>query len=417
MIVCILVCLTSNLWAQPSATVTCKLCHTPQHVAGKGHHNLTCRSCHYSKQGVLSDPASREHGSSGCTNCHQGYEQIYSHAMGTRTKERQFVDRSYAKRDHLFFSKNCASCHLKGCTDCHNKGHAVQRPSSAVCQRCHKAYFIGADYSGRAPREDHQRYQRGSWDNGVAYLTMSPDVHHQRGIQCGSCHTMKSLVAGKKTGKTCRECHVPSMRVVEHRIGAHMRKVTCEACHAAWTAQEYGTFYLHAPDGIVPEAFDVLPRTSKEYVKSTYLKRQNLPPLGVNASGSIAPIRPQFIAYYSRISKRRGNNDDNQLLAAEWKVVTPHTIQRGTAPCHACHQNPSRFLHEPEHKRIYDLKGDGMGLSSFWRHEGQRVINGSFVDIKQILRLQQITSTPAYQKAYVKKWKQITTPGAHSSKR
>ncbi len=417
MIVCILACLVSDLWAASAPGSSCQLCHSSTvQITGRGHQQLACRACHMTVRGILRNPAAREHGSAGCTVCHVGYERIYKHAMGTRSHEQRFAERTYAVKDRLFFSKNCMSCHLQGCTDCHQKGHAIAKPTTHDCQRCHKGYFIGADYTGKAPREDHQRYQRGMWVEGVAYLSMTADVHHKRGLSCGTCHTMQSMLGGGSTTKHCTDCHTPSMQVLEHRIASHMKKLTCVACHAAWTAQEYGTFYLHAPNGSVPPAFDPLPRVSKEYVKSAYLKRQNLPPLGLDAHGMIAPIRPQFISYYSRIASRRGSHDDNRLLGAEWKVVTPHTIQRGTAPCHSCHASPARFLHEPDHKQIYDLAKDGMQLRSFWRHEGQRVINGSFVDVQQILRLQKVTSTPAYQKAYVEKWKRITTPGGHSSR-
>ena len=123
------------------------------------------------------------------------------------------------------------------------------RLKNDACTRCHKGYFVGWDYQGRAPREDHARYQRGAVADGEPYLKMLPDVHAERGMTCAACHTMRSLQEGKRAAKTCRECHpAPSRDVPEHSFSAHLEKMECEACHAAWAPQEYGTFLVRAHD-------------------------------------------------------------------------------------------------------------------------------------------------------------------------
>ena len=96
------------------------------------------------------------------------------------------------------------------------------------------------------------------------------------------------------------------------------------------------------------EDFDLVPSSSTEYLRSAYLKKQDLSPLGINTAGRISPIRPMFIAYYTDIMTARNNGPENTLLAAEWRAYFPHTIQRGTVTCERCHDNPSRFLIEPE---------------------------------------------------------------------
>ena len=58
-----------------------------------------------------------------------------------------------------------------------------------ACPRCHRGYFVGWDYHGRAPREDHARYQRGAVADGEPFLKMLPDVHRERGMTCADCHT------------------------------------------------------------------------------------------------------------------------------------------------------------------------------------------------------------------------------------
>jgi len=156
--------------------------------------------------------------------CHRGYGRIFEHAMGQRTGEKQFVQRSYARFDSAFWDKNCSSCHLKGCLDCHDEGKAV-KPTVATCQKCHKGYYTGWDYSGRAPREDNMRYQRGIAVNGETFLKMLPDVHYRAGLACGDCHSMASLVQGRKSSKVCRDCHRPDRKVLEHRISAHLERL------------------------------------------------------------------------------------------------------------------------------------------------------------------------------------------------
>ena len=41
----------------------------------------------------------------------------------------------------------------------------------------------------------------------------------------------------------------------EHAFSAHLEKMECEACHAAWAPQEYGTFLVRAQTPEQEEAF------------------------------------------------------------------------------------------------------------------------------------------------------------------
>jgi len=369
-----------------------------------------CSACH------RPDPAGR--GAlppqvAGCIGCHPGTERILGHAMSLRTGERQFVDRTYRSFDNAFWTKNCDSCHVAGCFDCHGDLNRIRKPDVATCQRCHKGYYIGWDFSGRAPREDNNRYQRGIEVAGETFLKMSPDVHYQAGMACGDCHSMASLAAGKRSSKGCRDCHTPDTRIIEHRITAHLEKMECFACHAAWSAQEYGTFYLRFRDKRVREEFDLRSGPADDYLKSSYLKRQDAPPLGINSRGLVSPIRPQFIVYYTDILAARNSGPENTLLAAEWRAYFPHTVQRGTAECNGCHGNPARFLLEPEQDRIFQLRQDGMGLDSFWSQHGQKMVNGRFMDMNQYSRLQH--NDLKYKKAYIEKWQRFLKRGALSS--
>ena len=366
------------------------------------HASLACAACHQ-RGGIYSDPASSVNRVSGCAGCHQEHGRIFDHAMTTRTAEKNFVKRSYGKFDSSFFTKNCNSCHVTGCRDCHGSGHAVTRPAVKECQVCHKGYYTGWDYSGRAPREDNMRYQRGIAVNGETFLKMLPDVHYSAGMSCGSCHSMDSLSQGLKSSKKCLDCHTPSLDVIEHKIAAHMERLECYACHSSWAPQEYGSFFLRFRHLKQKEGFNLKQGPDPEYLSTAYLRMQDAPPLGINDRGKVSPIRPQFISYYTDIMTARNKGPENTLLAAEWRAFFPHTVQRGTVTCEQCHENPRRFLLEPESQRIYQLQKDGMTLASFWDQQGQKVVNGSFMTSSRFRSMSD--RKPSYTKAYIQKWK------------
>ena len=393
MILCIAACflLAGELFAHGGPV--CGLCHSPRPQYG------------------VSDKPDHIRRREGCAVCHRGYDRVFTRAMAHRDGERRFVQRSYGRVDSGFWEKNCSSCHLKECRDCHEGGEP-QRPAVAACQKCHKGYYTGWDYSGRAPREDNMRYQRGIEVNGETFLKMLPDVHYRAGMTCGACHSMASLADGRKASKGCRDCHTPSRIPVEHRITAHLERLECYACHSAWGAQEYGTFYLRFRDRTMKEDFDLKGEPEAEYLRSAYLKRQDAPPLGVNDRGLVSPVRPLFLAYYTDIMTARNGGPENQLLAAEWRAWFPHTVQRGSVTCEGCHDSPSRFLLEPLSQRIYNLKKDGMGLESFWLRNGQRVVNGSFIDPGRYQRMN--SRSPEYTRAYIEKWRTVLKRGDHS---
>lgn len=373
------------------------------------HGGLYCISCHSGKSPLAFQETA------GCVVCHTSEKRIFEHSMATRHGEKSFVQRSYAKFDSNFWDKNCSSCHIKSCNDCHEKGKENIKPTVAICQRCHKGYYTGWDYSGRAPREENMRYQRGIVVEGETFLKMLPDVHYTKGMTCGVCHSMNSLADGRKSSKNCLDCHRINTKILEHSIPSHLQKLECYACHSAWGAQEYGTFYLRFRDQRMKEEFDLMPGASLEYLKSAYLKRQDAPPLGINIRGKVTPIRPMFIAYYTDIMTARNGGPENILLAAEWRAYFPHTIQRGTVTCEGCHDNPTRFMLEPESRRIYNLQKDGMTLQSFWNQEGQKITNGSFMSSSGYDQLHK--KTTAYKKASIKKWQNILKQGADSSQK
>ncbi|MFK5927407.1 MAG: selenite/tellurite reduction operon b-type cytochrome iron-sulfur cluster-binding subunit ExtO [Desulfuromusa sp.] len=382
----------------------CDTCHSIQLVGV--HATVECVDCHSDAgrgQGAIS---AQKTAAKGCVNCHQNYDHIFRQQMTTKTKEKAFVHSTYEQKDPEFYQKNCQSCHVTDCLDCHGgDGHRIERPRGNACLPCHKGYFVGPDYYGKAPKEDSIRYQRGPKIGADFYLKMRPDIHADSGMTCADCHTMQSLISGQKSARSCSDCHQPSKKVIEHQIMAHLEKMECYACHSAWAAQEYGTFFLRVGNSKSREYFRVKQDEKSEYIKSSYLKRQDAPPLGRNRAGKISPIRPQFISFWSDIRENQPNQEENVLLIAQWKAFFPHTIQRGTPMCDDCHFNPRRFLLEPDEDKIYYLEKDGIPLKSFWNQEGQIIKNGTFLTAQEFQSLAK--KTPQFTKAYVKKWENL----------
>jgi hypothetical protein len=383
----------------PLAADNCTDCHKTAMTGA--HRGVSCTACHGDGEELAADPAAK---GAGCGGCHQGHGGIFQQKMATRAAEKRFVHETFGAVDGQFFDNNCASCHISSCSDCHGTGHGLARPAQEACHSCHKGYFVGADYFGRAPREDSLRYQRGTFVDGEAYLKMAPDVHFSAGMVCGDCHSMASLAAGHNAAKSCRDCHTPDSQVLEHRIAAHLEKLECYACHSAWGAQEYGTFYIRPEESQAREYFRVRWTSGSAYIKSAYLKRQNAPPLGLNEAGRVSPIRPQFITFYTHTRQDRPVGEENRLLTARWKAFFPHTIRRGTVLCRECHESPQRFLLEKTEERIYLPDVDGLALSSFWNREGQQIGNGRFFPEE---RFESMSRSPAYLKGVVEKWSNL----------
>ena len=347
-----------------------------------------------------------------CVACHAGAGGVLKGPMATRSREAAFARRALGSESERFFAESCGGCHVTSCADCHGLGPNRQaKPANEACLRCHRGYSAGWEFEGRAPREEHARYRRGAVSQGEPFLLMLPDVHHERGMVCADCHTMKSLQEGKRSAKGCRDCHAPGVDTSPaHDAAGPMGKVACAACHAGWEAQEYGTFLVKAETAAEKEAFAPLPSLGT-WKKSAHLKRQDSPPLGVDAGGLVAPIRPQFILFAT--DPRRGW--ENRLLAAEWRPAAPHTIRRGTVGCDGCHGNRRRFLLEKDEERLYPLEKDGLSLRSYWNRTGQRMNTGAFLATERFERMN--AKSAEYCRLLVKRWQTFLAPAAPRSKR
>ncbi|MBZ0090241.1 MAG: cytochrome c3 family protein, partial [Thermoanaerobaculia bacterium] len=246
---------------------------------------------------------------------------------------------------------------------------------------------------------------------GEPYLRMLPDVHHERGLRCADCHPMTSLHGTGNGARGCIECHPsPSREVPEHAIGEHLDKLACVACHAAWAAQEYGTFLVR-PDGPEAEAaFAPLPSWGS-WKKSAHLKRQDAPPLGLDGNGNVTPIRPRLLLFATDVSR----GWENRLLAAEWRPTSPHTVRRGSVACGGCHGNLRRFLLEPDDERLFPLELDGLALRSYWNAQGQSVAGGAFFPLDRYQAMDM--KSPTAVREVLRQWQNFLDHAAPRSAR
>ncbi len=198
--------------------------------------------------------------------------------------------------------RSCFRCHLyssgddyplvshgTGCAACHmafNEGkaesHSFQKPGDEQCLSCHYGNYVGFDYYGRFEHDFNIEYRTPFTTKnkhfrpyGIEYHQLKPDVHQLRGMLCIDCHTGQELMQNDGEKPSCMGCHhgeklqhsLPAQ--VENRQGlfilhghdgkdhpipllqhpAHegqTEDITCQACHAQWTFNDFGKHFLRS---------------------------------------------------------------------------------------------------------------------------------------------------------------------------
>lgn len=388
---------------------TCLDCHKKIVISGS-HKKIKCTACH-KKNSKHYEKDATNFKDNVCINCHRSASSIMSSIMVKRTKEIHTIKKAFDGVDENFYGKNCKStCHVNKCSDCHifkKELHSIEKPLIDKCLQCHKEYFTGIDYTGLAIREDSERYKRGVFKDKEYYLKMLPDVHYEKGLTCNECHSMKSLSDNKTYSKTCTDCHVKiDKTIIEHSIPEHLETLECYACHASWSVNELGSFYIQFIDSDVRKFYKSLKHLSSEYIKSAFIKEYGPPFLGINNRGKYSPIRPEFIFFYTQIYKNKLVGDDNRLLGAFWKAFYPHTVRVETVMCDNCHENRKKYLLLDNKTDIYELQKDDIPLESFYSSKKQTILNGYFVDNKTFNNKIN-KKTVKYAESYIKKWEEF----------
>jgi len=183
----------------------------------------------------------------------------------------------------------CAACHI-AFADGKPEPHFLQSPGDAQCMSCHYGNYVGFDYYGRFEHDFNAEYrtpftttQKYFRPYGVEYHQLKADVHQSRGLLCIDCHSGRELMGAGEKKPSCKSCHqleelqrsLPAR--VEDRLGlfllrghdgkdhplplmqhpAHQKysaTVSCQACHAQWTFNDFGKHFLRSDN----DDFDML---------------------------------------------------------------------------------------------------------------------------------------------------------------
>ena len=390
-----------------AADEACGDCHK-NIVHDAAHRDVACIQCHeksekhFKKAGVFGDSETA------CLKCHQEYKGITHSQMATREKEKQRVKKAFEQFEPQFFDKTCSGCHVSSCSDCHSADdkHGVTLPENDNCLTCHKEYFTGIEYEGLGMREYHKRFQRGIEKDGVYYRKMLPDVHHEKGMQCASCHSMANM-AGNADAASCTSCHTELNRdIVEHKIDAHIQKMECYTCHSAWASSEHGSYYIRLSDSPYYKYYAGVRTIGKDLVRSAYSVQAGSFALGVNDKGKYSPVRPQFQYFYTKVNGTKPVYE-NVPLTLEYKAFFPHTVRRKTVMCASCHENDRRLLNLPDDERIMLPDKDGLNITTFYNSRFMTIYDGRFLTDEEIRRIKD-TQSKEYKRYTVEKWQRLT---------
>ncbi|RMF45979.1 MAG: cytochrome C, partial [Deltaproteobacteria bacterium] len=157
-----------------------------------------CSGCHVARESSQVYAAGH---AAGCAACHFPFNEVASYEGGDKT--------------------------VRGKTG-YSKSHQMEKlPSNEVCARCHnRSGRIALAYeglndgnNGLVPSRDGLPGPR--MISGARNVTrVSPDIHHQRGMECIDCHTSREVMGD---GYAYRNMYLQT-------------EVSCESCHGSGTA-------------------------------------------------------------------------------------------------------------------------------------------------------------------------------------
>ncbi len=345
-----------------------------------------------------------------------------------------------------------------------------------ACLKCHNSNHVGADFVGLFEKDFHRGFRspiiagkQPPTIYGSEQNRLSPDIHFKAGMQCTDCHTTDEIHGNGEISDSaeshvrisCEGCHVrgdhPAIlkdghgnltllkgkgrrvprwnpQSIPHLVEAHREKLTCSACHAAWSFQDYGfhlmleeraDYWKWAPTAAQndPQVQDLLRRNVGTFVelmpplegkappkpmenwelpftrdwltgedrpgawfRGFTARRWERPPLGVDHRGKVSIMRPMFQYVVSHVDAEGNLLMDRQIPttgggfpALIMNPYTPHTTAKIGRSCQECHGNTKAI-------------GLGEGLmgiekpdfTSLWSSEqkipGHRVIWDALVD-------------------------------------
>ncbi len=335
-----------------------------------------------------------------------------------------------------------------GCSACHvpypNRGEdgpaahvLVRNLGPTPCLKCHNANHVGGDFVGLFEKDFHRGFRSPFVDGkqapriyGSEQHRLAEDLHFRAGMECMDCHTLAEVHGSGKSVKretnqvsiSCEGCHVRrdhpkvfvneqgqalllgselrtipsrSSEPIAHSVPEHAERVSCTACHAGWSFQDYGfhlmleevaRYWKWAPTAAMndPQVQALLERNVGTYVelipprggpipdrpyeeweqphmtdwltgedrvgawfRGYTARRWSDPPLGVDGDGRVVVMRPmhQYVVSHkdqegTLVKDREVPTMGDGRPALIFNPYAPHTISATGRNCHECHGNP-----------------------------------------------------------------------------
>jgi len=357
-----------------------------------------CLRCHVGAEGSKTGPPYRARG---CAACHVVYAPDGRYQGSDKAMDRT----------------------RRGLPKTH--GLTADIPDSQ-CLKCHRPNYVGSDAHGLFERDYDSFFQEAVLGKDQAharpegsYHVLSQDFHVQQGLRCLDCHSREDVMGDGRLagfaldspGTTCQDCHGgfaepepdPEVSGLELQDGgwffasrngetrpvplfapdtpshdpeAHSR-LRCSACHATWTAHDYGlslqrqdggdfrvwTYLIRQGDtrleqelqellsdpGRRPQAPDLLTGEMKPglWLKGFRFRRWENLVLGVDHQGRVSLMRPLHQYQVSYVDARGMVLLDSviprRLPGREpgWAFMpfVPHTTGKQGRPCESCHRS------------------------------------------------------------------------------
>ena len=245
---------------------------------------------------------------------------------------------------------HCMSCH-SSCGQCH-----VSRPESveggllashAIVKRPPMQETCAACHGSRVDREFFGKNEG-----------MSADVHRQKYMKCGDCHSGDEMHGDGKEYENryavenrarCASCHESiyteqNASLTQHVI--HRDSVSCQVCHSMPYKNCYSCHVGKDDNGL--NYFKTEPSVMGFKIGLNPLKSADRPEDFVTVRH--VPIDHGLFDFY--VEDGLANFDS----LPTWKMATPHTISRKTPQnesCDSCHGNREIFLQESDVRPAY----------------------------------------------------------------
>ena len=350
-----------------------------------------CLTCHLLAPG---QPETGLYRASGCAACHV----IYDDDGQYRGADRAMQGQGNLPRLH----RMTARIPTQQCLHCHNGQH-VGADFVGLFEKDDHDAFRAPLVQGREPEIIY----------GHDHHTLAADVHFRAGMACIDCHGQENAMHGSaRASVSCEACHggfgagpdsarpviaqltgdtllappFAAAQTIAHRADLH-RRLRCSACHSRWGFQDYG---LHVLRSDIPDYYHREELTLQGDMRTTRFLRRNLsrpmrewqvpaladgitgdtlrgmwyrgftfrrwenPPLGWDAAGRVAVLRPyQYVVSTIGADTLVWLDSDSTRWA--FNPYEPHSTCRAR-DCEGCHLNPKAVgLGE----RIFAANGQG----------------------------------------------------------